>query len=196
MGGVGGWFSPAAAVEKFIPTSVSLGACQHSIHFFAAAPVNIPGSATCLLSTLLVARRIPSYARSSAMAVVEDAATVLEDFIQDGNTHKPIPSPLLRLHANTMSVANLPAEMAHLLEEIQAKDKCVQDCRNTIASRDNSLQKFIRTNGSLAVHPKEELYAKTIGANYEQAQVLQEEKVLVSEKAAVIVSAAVSTRAM
>ncbi len=42
-------------------------------------------------------------------------------------------------------------------------------------------------NGSLAEHPKEEAYVKTIASNYDQAQALQEEKVALSEKAAVIV---------
>lgn len=83
-------------------------------------------------------------------------------------------------------MANLPAEMAHLFEEIQAKDKGMQDCRNTIAERDNSLQKFIRLNGSLAVNPKEEAYGKIIMANYDQAQSIQDEKQTLTDKAGLL----------
>ena len=87
-----------------------------------------------------------------------------------------------------ISVANLPAEMAHLLEEIQAKDKLMQECRNAIVERDNLLQKFIRTNGSLVVNTKEEELSEAIIANYEKAKVLQDEKLALSEKAAILVS--------
>ncbi|KAJ5979853.1 Zinc finger PHD-type [Penicillium waksmanii] len=72
----------------------------------------------------------------------EDCATVLDQFVHD--------------------VANLPLEINHLMEEIQAKDKVMQDCRATINSRDGSIQKFIKLNGSLAPNPKEEQYSKSV----------------------------------
>jgi len=100
--------------------------------------------------------------------IIEDAATVLEGFIHD--------------------VANLPAEIAHLLEEIQAKDQMIQECRNLINSRDTALQKHIRANGAITKHPKEEQYAKVILANYDKAQELQDQKVTLSQKAAFLVS--------
>ncbi|KAH8721559.1 inhibitor of growth proteins N-terminal histone-binding-domain-containing protein [Phaeosphaeriaceae sp. PMI808] len=100
------------------------------------------------------------------MAVTEDAATVLEQFIHD--------------------VANLPAEITHLYEEMQAKDQQIQELRAAIQQRDNSLQKFIKLNGSLLQNPKEDPYSKTILQNYERAQVLQEEKIGLSEKAAAL----------
>jgi hypothetical protein len=56
-----------------------------------------------------------------------------------------------------------------------------------IAARDNSLQKFIKLNGSLVQNPKEEPYAKLIQQNYERAQILQEEKIGLVEKAAALV---------
>ncbi|EED21805.1 PHD finger domain protein, putative [Talaromyces stipitatus ATCC 10500] len=96
----------------------------------------------------------------------EDCATVLEQFIHD--------------------VANLPAEITHLMEEIQAKDKIIQECRTTINSRDNSIQKFIKLNGSLAPNPKEEQYSKTILQNFDRCQSLQDEKIHLSEKACVL----------
>jgi inhibitor of growth protein 3 len=96
----------------------------------------------------------------------EDCASVLEQFVHD--------------------VANLPAEINHLMEEIQAKDKIIQDCRTTINSRDTSLQKFLKLNGSLAPNPKEEQYAKTILQNLDKSQQLQDEKIQLSEKACVL----------
>lgn len=96
----------------------------------------------------------------------EDCASVLEQFVHD--------------------VANLPAEISHLMEEIQAKDKTIQDCRTTINSRDTSLQKFIKLNGSLTPNPKEEQYGKTILQNLDKSQLLQDEKIQLSEKACVL----------
>ncbi|KAJ5981731.1 hypothetical protein N7499_009217 [Penicillium canescens] len=96
----------------------------------------------------------------------EDCATVLEQFVHD--------------------VANLPAEINHLMEEIQAKDKAMQECRAIINSRDGSIQKFIKMNGSLAANPKEEQYGKTILENMDQSFELQTEKIQLSEKACVL----------
>ncbi|KAF2848549.1 hypothetical protein T440DRAFT_470151 [Plenodomus tracheiphilus IPT5] len=98
------------------------------------------------------------------MAIAEDAATVLEQFIHD--------------------VANLPAEITHLYEEVQAKDAQIQELRSAIQQRDNSLQKFIKLNGSLVQNPKEDPYSKVVLTNYEKAQILQEEKIGLVEKAA------------
>ncbi|KAF2875876.1 inhibitor of growth proteins N-terminal histone-binding-domain-containing protein [Massariosphaeria phaeospora] len=100
------------------------------------------------------------------MAIAEDAASVLEQFIHD--------------------VANLPAEITHLYEEVQAKDQQIQDCRSVIAARDSSLQKFIKLNGSLVQNPKEEPYSKVIQQQYERAQVLQEEKIGLVDKASAL----------
>ena len=93
----------------------------------------------------------------------EDCATVLEQFVHD--------------------VANLPAEINHLMEEISAKDKVMQECRATINSRDGSLQKFIKTNGSLTPHPKEEQYSKSVLQNLDQCWNIQNEKIHLSDKA-------------
>lgn len=85
-------------------------------------------------------------------------------------------------------MANLPAEIAHLLEEIQAKDCIVQECRNTVNSHDSSIQKFIKLNGAGQVNPKEDVYCKDIISSFDKAQNVQEEKVCLSEKAAHLVS--------
>lgn len=85
-------------------------------------------------------------------------------------------------------MANLPAEITHLYEEVQAKDLQIQESRNVISVRDSSLQKFIKLNGSLVQNPKEEPYSKLIAQHYERAQLLQEEKIALVEKAAALVS--------
>lgn len=82
--------------------------------------------------------------------------------------------------------ANLPLEVNHLMEEIEAKDKIIQEYRATINSRDGSIQKFIKTNGSLAPNPKEEQYGKTILENFERCEALQDEKIQLSEKACML----------
>jgi inhibitor of growth protein 3 len=116
------------------------------------------------------------------MAIAEDAATVLDQFIHDGTF-------LIYGHGLmlTRTVANLPAEITHLYEEMQAKDQKIQELRAAISQRDSSLQKFIKLNGSLVQNPKEEPYSKVILQNYERAQILQEEKIGLSEKAAALV---------
>lgn len=90
--------------------------------------------------------------------------------------------------ADLCTVANLPAEITHLYEEVQAKDTQIQELRTAIQQRDNSLQKFIKLNGSLVVNPKEEPYNRVVIQNYERAQILQEEKIGLVEKAAALVS--------
>lgn len=81
----------------------------------------------------------------------------------------------------------MPAEITHLYEEVQAKDAQIQESRAIIQSRDSSLQKFIKLNGPLVANPKEEPYSKIITQHYEKAQILQEEKIALVEKAAALV---------
>lgn len=85
-----------------------------------------------------------------------------------------------------LTVANLPAEITHLMEEIQAKDKVIQECRSVIVSRDGNLQKFIKMNGSHTPNPKEESYNKAILQHMDRSQALQDEKIILSEKACVL----------
>lgn len=116
--------------------------------------------------------------------MAEDAASVLEQFVQDGQSLKQL-SPVE--YTDHRTVANLPAEIAHLLEEIQAKDRVIQECRNVIATRDSSIQKFLKLSGAGQPNPKEEGYCKNVMANFDKAQIIQEEKVGLSEKAASLV---------
>lgn len=97
------------------------------------------------------------------MAANEDCASVLEQFIHDA--------------------ANLPAEICHMMEEIQAKDKELQKLTSTINQKDTNIQKHLKTNGVLAPHPKETEYAELVKRNYEQSFLLQSQKVSLSEKA-------------
>lgn len=102
------------------------------------------------------------------MSAVEDAATVLEQFVHD--------------------VANLPAEIAHLLEEIQAKDQLIHECRQLISNRDAGLQRHNKSLGVHVKHPKEEQFIKLVLSSYDKAQALQDEKVALIQKATFLVS--------
>jgi inhibitor of growth protein 3 len=85
-------------------------------------------------------------------------------------------------------VANLPAEIAHLLEEIQAKDQHIQDLRDVINTRDRSIQNFVRAQGGHVKNPKEDGLTKVIMANFDRIEILQAEKLGLSEKAMRLVS--------
>jgi len=75
-----------------------------------------------------------------------------------------------------------------LLEEVEAKDKVIQECRNVIHTRDSSIQKHLKVNGAGHAHPKDDAYTKSILSNFDKAMGIQDEKVALSEKASVIVS--------
>ena len=98
--------------------------------------------------------------------MTEDAATVLEDWVQ--------------------TVANLPAEIQHVLEEILAKDKVTTDYRTQILAKDNSIQKHVKANGCGVAHPKEAAHCKAVGELYEKASLLQGEKAALADRAATL----------
>lgn len=123
--------------------------------------------------------------------MAEDAASVLEQFIQDGKAPVPSKPPFSTVYqqqSEKQAVANLPAEIAHLLEEIQAKDRIVEECRNTITARDSSIQKYHKANGASSLYPKEEAYVANITANYEKAETVQQEKIALAERSTHLVS--------
>ena len=97
------------------------------------------------------------------MATAEDSAAVLEQFMQDA--------------------ANLPAEIAHMMEEIQVKERDMQKYQTSINARDGALQKHLQLNGSLNAHPKEKDYSDIIMKSYSQCQELQDQKIALSDKA-------------
>ncbi|RMZ75445.1 hypothetical protein DV737_g5291, partial [Chaetothyriales sp. CBS 132003] len=100
------------------------------------------------------------------MAAAEDPAAVLDQFVYDA--------------------ANLPAEIMHMMDEIQAKDSELNKYQSAINSRDSQIQKMIKSNGVLEKHPKEVEYSEQIKKNYEQIAELQNQKVVLSERASVI----------
>jgi inhibitor of growth protein 3 len=100
------------------------------------------------------------------MASSEDPATVLEQFMHDA--------------------ANLPAEVSHMMEEIQAKEREMQKYQSAISAKDGSLQKHMKLNGSLNAHPKEKEYSEAILKNYDLCQEIQTQKIALSDKACVL----------
>ena len=97
---------------------------------------------------------------------------------------------LLRIQtnkANIQAVANLPAEIAHLYEEAQAKQDLINESNAVINSRDSNIQKFIKQNGSLVINPKEEEYGNTVKKHFIKIQELQEEKLALLQKSCVLV---------
>ncbi|UJO16283.1 Chromatin modification-related protein [Fulvia fulva] len=101
-----------------------------------------------------------------SLANPEDAASVLEQFTHD--------------------IANIPAEITHLMEEIHAKDLTIAAFRDEINKRDNQLQKWVRLNGGHVQNPKEEPFSKTINDYYDKCEILQAEKCGLSEKAMIV----------
>ncbi len=100
------------------------------------------------------------------MASNEDCASVLEQFIHDA--------------------ANLPAEINHMMEEIQAKDKDLQKYLSTVNQKDSNIQKHLKVNGVLAPHPKESEYADLVKKNIDLSMGLQEQKIILSDKACML----------
>jgi inhibitor of growth protein 3 len=83
-------------------------------------------------------------------------------------------------------VANTPAEVTHLLEEIQAKDLQIFAFKDEIQKRDNQLQKWVRVNGGHVQNPKEDAFSRTINDCYDKCEILQAEKCGLSEKALIV----------
>ena len=73
-------------------------------------------------------------------------------------------------------VANTPAEVTHLLEEIQAKDHQILAYKEEINKRDAALQKWVRLNGGHVPNPKEDAFTKTINDCFDKCEILQAEK--------------------
>ncbi|KAI5951510.1 YNG2 [Candida jiufengensis] len=97
-----------------------------------------------------------------------DTSTVLEKYTQD--------------------LSNLPLEVRHLLEEIKSKDIQVVDLREQCQSKDNQIHKFIRANGTLTKHPKEQQLYSKIEDDMKTLKKLQKEKILLSNTALFLIS--------
>ncbi|KAG5365393.1 Chromatin modification-related protein [Yarrowia sp. C11] len=97
-----------------------------------------------------------------------DAASVLDQYVQD--------------------LANLPSEVAHILEEVRDKDLKFYETRKRIQQRDNQIHKFIRANGSLADNPKEQAAYPKIRQDFQAAMELQDEKCTLAAQALALVA--------
>ncbi|TVY75944.1 Chromatin modification-related protein [Lachnellula suecica] len=93
---------------------------------------------------------------------LQDAAATLEEWIN--------------------RVANLPNEVTYMQQEIEEKDKLVQQCLRIIKKNDENIQNFIVANTSAVQNPKEEQLRKTILENYDKAEVLNAEKIALAAK--------------
>lgn len=83
-------------------------------------------------------------------------------------------------------MANTPAEINHLLEEIQAKDLQIAAFKDEINKRDNQLQKWVRVNGGHVQNPKEDAFSRTISDCYDKCEILQAEKCGLSDKMTIV----------
>ena len=78
-------------------------------------------------------------------------------------------------------VANLPAEIAFMQEEIAEKDRELQAWLTKINRCDGAIQKWIRQNPHTP-NPKEEDLSKLIKGYYDKAEILQAEKIALAQK--------------
>jgi inhibitor of growth protein 3 len=84
------------------------------------------------------------------------------------------------------SVANIPAEISHIMEEVQAKDYQMEQYKQEIAKREIQLQKFTRSNGGHVANPKEEAFTKTIRECFDKCEILQEAKCGLVQRAQIL----------
>lgn len=92
-----------------------------------------------------------------------DAATLLEHFTHD--------------------LANIPDEAKYMLTELKKKDLEYDKVLTKIQNSDSQLYKYIKQHGSLVRHPKEEALNNEITKLYEQAQIIQNDKILLANTA-------------
>lgn len=82
------------------------------------------------------------------------------------------------LEKYSQELSNLPLEVKYLMKEIASRDEQLLETRKKYQAKDNQIHKFIRANGTLTKHPKEQqLYGK-IEEDMQLAQKLQEEKIV------------------
>ena len=87
----------------------------------------------------------------------------------------------------TNRVANLPAEIAFMQEEIAEKDRLMNEHLLIITKEDSKIQKWIRLHGSHVVNPKEDASRTIIRTSYDQAELLQEEKLALAQKTQIVI---------
>lgn len=97
-----------------------------------------------------------------------DTSTVLEKYTQD--------------------LSNLPLEVRHLLQEIKIKDAQVVEAKKRYQTKDSQIHKFIRANGTLTKHPKEQQLYNKIQEDMDLVVKLQKEKILLANTALFLIS--------
>ncbi|OBA23241.1 hypothetical protein METBIDRAFT_9529 [Metschnikowia bicuspidata var. bicuspidata NRRL YB-4993] len=88
----------------------------------------------------------------------------------------------------TQDLLNLPLEVKHLFEELKAKDTQLAEARRRYQTKDSQLHKFIRANGTLTRHPKEQQICSKIDEDMKLVQKIQKEKILLANTALFLVS--------
>ena len=88
----------------------------------------------------------------------------------------------------TQDLSNLPLEIRHLIEEIKNKDIHAAEIRKQCQAKDNQIHKFIRTNGTLVKHPKEQMLYSKIEEDMKHLKRIQKEKILLANTALFLVS--------
>lgn len=92
-----------------------------------------------------------------------DAATLLDHFTHD--------------------LANIPDEAKYMLTELKKKDLEYDKILTKIQNSDSQLYKYIKQHGSLIRHPKEDALNNEITKLYEQARIIQNDKILLANTA-------------
>lgn len=88
----------------------------------------------------------------------------------------------------TQDLLNLPLEVKHLFEELKTKDAQLAEARKRYQTKDLQLHKFIRANGTLTRHPKEQQLYQKIEEDMKLVQKIQKEKILLANTALFLVS--------
>lgn len=88
----------------------------------------------------------------------------------------------------TQDLSNLPLEIKHLFEELRAKDTQLLEARKRYQTKDSQLHKFIKANGTLTKHPKEQALCQKIEEDMKLVQRIQKEKILLANTALFLVS--------
>lgn len=92
------------------------------------------------------------------------------------------------LEKYTQDLLNLPLEVKHLFEELKTKDAQLAEARKRYQTKDSQLHKFIRANGTLTKHPKEQQIYQKIEEDMKLVQQIQKEKILLANTALFLVS--------
>ncbi|KAF1990221.1 hypothetical protein K402DRAFT_324805 [Aulographum hederae CBS 113979] len=94
--------------------------------------------------------------------MADDPAMVLEDWIQQES--------------------NLAEELAHLSEEMEAKQREIDKMNHIIVKKEEKGQNFVKHNGALVKDPHEDTNRKVIIGCYDQIDSLLEEKIKLNDK--------------